>query len=95
MNQQEESLGGHPTIQGATKWQIAKGRLRLALGIVLNKLRAPGAIREVSHYDPVVESLIEVSVGPLFTRISVNGRDYYFDRVTGCFGGTGRGICHF
>ena len=46
----------------------------------------------IASYDDIVTGgVIEVKVGSLFTRLSVNGRDYYFDRITGRFAGTGQG----
>jgi len=34
---------------------------------------------------------LEIKVGIIYTRISVNGRDYYFSRLSGKFDGTGSG----
>ena len=82
---------GIQATSGASRWCIIKGRSRLSIGRFLNWLRIPGAIRELEFDDPVTHTVIRVKVGPLFTRITVNGRDYYFSRLTGRFGGTGQG----
>jgi hypothetical protein len=39
--------------------------------------------------DKLAGQRISTSVGELFVCVSVNGRDYYFDRITGRFDGTG------
>jgi hypothetical protein len=74
---------------GATWLEIWTGRLREWLGRSLNLLGAPGAIREMEFSDQLAGQHIAVSVGELFVCMSVNGRDYYFDRLTGRFDGTG------
>lgn len=51
----------------------------------------PGAIKSMQITDVLTDQHIEVRVGHLFVRLSVNGRDYYFDRITGKFDGTGTG----
>jgi hypothetical protein len=53
------------------------------------RLRAPGAIRDAEIKDALTGQAVSVVVGVLYVRISVDGRDYYFDRVTGRFDGTG------
>ena len=69
-----------------------RSRLRSALGCVLNYSRLPGAIAPVKLADSVTGDRIEVSVSATFTRLSVDGRDYYFDRITGRFDGTGQSV---
>lgn len=76
---------------GAQWWQIALSRTRLAIGRLLNRVRLPGPIQPVSIQDEVSGQTLDVRVGPLFTCISVNGRDYYFTRLTGRWDGTGLG----
>jgi hypothetical protein len=73
----------------ATRLEIWTGRVRQWLGRSLNRLSAPGAIREMEFRDQLAGQHIAVSVGELFVCMSVNGRDYYFDRLTGRFDGTG------
>ena len=71
--------------------EILRGRLRRLVGKVLTSLRIPGAIRDFHISDPVTYQTIDIRVGDLFTKITVNGRDYYFHRSTGKFDGTGIG----
>lgn len=73
----------------ASKLEILVGRFRQWVGRVLNRAHAPGAIRTMDYEDKLAGQHIAVSVGELYTCVSVNGRDYYFDRLTGKFDGTG------
>lgn len=86
---------GNQTIQqsseGARWWQVIGTRLREKLGAALNRRRVPGAIRPMTFSDPVTGDEVRVSVTALFTRLSINGRDYYFNRLSGDFDGTGQG----
>jgi hypothetical protein len=75
----------------ATWLDIRIGRIRQWFGRLLNGLNVPGAIKPVDYQDIVTGNHVVVSVGALFVRMSVNGRDYYFNRITGKFDGTGIG----
>jgi hypothetical protein len=74
---------------GATGLQIAKGRLKQWSGRILNRASMPGAIQPVEFEDRLAGQRFSVSVGELFVCVTVNDRDYYFDRITGRFDGTG------
>jgi hypothetical protein len=74
---------------GATLWQRFRGRLIGALGAALNRLAMPGAIRNAEIEDELTGQKLSVQVSPYFVRITVDGRDYYFNRFTGKFDGTG------
>ena len=78
-----------PVRDGATVIDIARTRMRAGVGHLLNKLRVPAAIRPMEVIDEVTKQHVAVAVDDLFVRVSVNGRDYYFDRLTGRFDGTG------
>jgi hypothetical protein len=78
-----------PARGGATWLEIRTWRLRRWLGRTLNSFRAPGAIRDVEVQDALTGQRLKVLVGELFVCVNVNGRDYYFDRITGRFDGTG------
>jgi len=82
---------GAPAISGATTLDILSGRIREGLGRVLNFLRVPGRIKNLAVKDELTGQEIEIKVGVLFTRLTVNGRDYFFNRLTGKFDGTGMG----
>jgi hypothetical protein len=70
---------------------IWKGRLKEWFGRLLNRTGVPGAVQEAEIEDEVSGQVVHIRVGPVFTRISINGRDYYFHRLSGKFDGTGSG----
>ena len=74
---------------GATRLQIWRGRARKCVGRILNRAGAPGAIRDVSLKDCLTGQEVSVTVGASYVRFTVNDRDYYFDRITGRFDGSG------
>ena len=79
----------HPARDGATTIDIARSRVKAGVGRLLNKMRVPAAIQPVEIVDKVTNQHVAVAVDELFVTVSVNGRDYYFDRITGRFDGTG------
>jgi hypothetical protein len=80
-----------PARAGASLAAIWTGRLQEVVCRLLNRLGVPGAIQEATIDDHLTGQQVSVHVGTLFTRISVNGRDYYFHRLSGKFDGTGLG----
>lgn len=73
----------------ATPIQIGISRMRELWGALLTHFGIPGAVRDIQILDALTGQEITVHVGDLFTRLSVNGRDYYFHRVSGKFDGAG------
>lgn len=65
----------------ATVW-----RLRLRDWITRH---LPAVVRDADVTDAVSGTHLSIRVGPLFTRVTVNDRDFYFARRTGQFDGTG------
>ena len=84
-----ERISPSVAIGGATWWGTLRERLRTMVGDLLNRAGAPGAIRAFELTDDVTRQRIAIQVGARFVRLSVDGRDYYFDRLTGRFDGTG------
>ena len=70
-----------------------KSSIRWGLGNALNKIGWPGHIQPHSFYDPLMDWMIEITVSRAYTVISIDGRDYYFKRLTGAMDGTGSGCC--
>src|SRR5262245_23599186 len=66
-----------PVADGAGLVTIWKGRLLGWLCCLLNHLRVPGTVQETVIEDKLTGQTVRVSIGLFFTRISVNGRDYY------------------
>jgi len=56
---------------------------RLGLGRLMNIIAIPGQIRSTIIDDQPTGDHIEISVGIAFTRISINGRDHFFGRLSG------------
>jgi hypothetical protein len=76
--------------RGDATWiEIGLGLLRQWLGRALNLAAIPGAIQPMEFDDRLAGQRISTTVGELFVCVSVNGRDYYFNRITGRFDGTG------
>ena len=80
-----------PAEIGASGWSIWKEKARESVGSLLCRLGLPGFIKQLNYDDPLTGQQISISSSSLFTKLSVNGRDYYFDRITGKFDGTGMG----
>jgi hypothetical protein len=76
---------------GAGAYAVWKGRAKGWFCRLLNRLGVPGAVQETAIEDGLTGQSIHVHVGVLFTRISVNGRDFYFHRLSGRLDGTGSG----
>lgn len=76
---------------GASIFVILKSRLIQWVGGLFNKNSIPGFIQPINYRDPVSGYHIEIKITPLFTKLSVNGRDFYFKRFSGRFDGTGVG----
>ena len=86
-------LVGRATTAGATWLDIQRSRLQMAFNKMLNKLGVPGAIKNGLIEDQLTGQTIRIQTGIFFTLVSINGRDYYFGRITGEFDGTGSGCC--
>ena len=65
-----------PTFKGAKKSQICIARARECLGVVLNYFGIPGPIADVTIIDRLTGQVIEIKCGVLYTKLSVDGRDY-------------------
>ena len=73
---------------GGPSWSDrVREHLRGALGNILNRAGIAGAIQAVEIHDR--EDHLAVTIGTRLVRLSVNGRDYYFDRISGRYDGTG------
>lgn len=84
---------GPASTNTATRFDILVGRLREAVGRLLNRAGMPGAIRPTHIHDELTGMDIEIRVSPWFTVVSIDGRDFYFRRVSGDFDGTGSMTC--
>jgi hypothetical protein len=78
-----------PAMDGASRWRLWRERAKEWVGRLLTRIGVPGAIRDADINDEMSGQRIRVTVGSLFTRITVNGRDYFFHRFSGDFDGAG------
>lgn len=78
------------TTRGTRRHALAS-LARAYVGRILHAIGLPGAIRDHEFVDSATGQRIEIRVGDRFTRISINGRDYYFTRFRGRLDGTGSG----
>ena len=62
---------------------------REMLGKILNCLGWPGFVQETEYRGAGTHAVVRVKNTSLFTIVSVNGTDVYFDRLTGRIDGTG------
>jgi hypothetical protein len=66
-----------------------RARMAAWLGRVLNTLGAPGFVRSGSFESRQSGTHVRVYCGELYTVVSVNGVDVYFDRLGGRIDGVG------
>ncbi len=81
----------HAPTTDATRRDRAGLLIQERLGALLNRWDVPGTVKPMIFDDPVTGDRIEIKVTPLRTVLSVNGREYTFDRLSGQFSGTGMG----
>lgn len=55
----------------------------------LNLLRAPGFVRPIDIQDELTGAHLKVQITTLYTIITVDGNDFYFERITGKYDGSG------
>jgi hypothetical protein len=80
-------------VANASRITILRGRVREAFCRLLNRWGVPGAIKPMDFQDAVTKQHISVQYGLFFMVLTIDGRDYYFDRITGRFDGTGLSAC--
>jgi hypothetical protein len=73
----------------ASRFDVARWRMREWLGRIANRLRLPGAIADTEFVDTVTGQVLSVRVGRLFVVMRVDGREYYFWRFSGRYDGAG------
>jgi hypothetical protein len=66
--------------------------VRRMVGRMAHGLRLPGAIRPVTVDDPTTGHRLEVTVDATYVVLKIDGRDYYFRRVSGEYDGSGTSV---
>lgn len=84
-------MGGSPVKRQATIIDKIVTELRYGLGSLLNWFEVPGPVKPMDIYDDLTATRVRVVTGSLFTIISVDGKDFYFHRLTGKYDGSGKG----
>lgn len=74
----------------ATRLDVLRLRAQEAVGGWLTRLGVPGAVQPWEYTDALTGQHVQVRTSALFTILTINGRDYYFSRLTGRFDGTGQ-----
>ncbi len=75
-----------------TSASFAVTMLRLWAGRVLNAIGVPGVVQPGTYEAGIGQASVRITVGPLFTVVTVNGVDVYLDRFTGAVDGVGFGV---
>ena len=63
----------------------------LLIGNLANKIKVPGCVQPMEFTDQVTGNRVVIKNSPYYTKLSISGRDYYFNRFSGKFDGTGMG----
>lgn len=70
-------------------WSKVGSRLRGIAGRILESVHVPARIREFEYIDPVTNETVYLSTGARYSVLHVGGKQYFFERLTGRFDGTG------
>lgn len=65
--------------------------LRVA-GWSLERLKAPALLREFEFVDPRTNETVYLSTGARYSVLNIGDKQFFFDRVTGRFDGTGTSL---
>lgn len=80
-----------PVFTKRSWWRSLRWTVRESFYRLLQRLHVPGAIQDMRFHDVVSGQELEIRVGIFQTRMTINGRDYYFCRISGKLDGTGSG----
>ncbi len=92
MNIDRYFTGKHPPTSGASWLDVAHVELKQFMGKLIGYLGVPGLVKPMKIHDTLTNTNIQVRVSGLFTVISIDGRDYYFKRLTGKYDGSGMAV---
>lgn len=86
-------LEDKPAKSGFASW-VGKltWKIRVCFYSFLDFIHFPGIIKCFEHKDLVTGQQLKIHVGFFFVKITIDGRDYYFRRLSGKFDGTGSSI---
>ena len=81
-----------PVATSRNWWANIQAHVTEAFSDWLNRCGVPGAVQPMSHHDDLTGQSVSVRVSMVYTVLTVNGRDYYFHRLSGKFDGTGQSV---
>lgn len=81
-----------PIKNGISSFTKYLSRVKFFIANILNRFKIPGLVEEIEYIDNITSQKISIKTKSLFTVISIDGRDYYFNRLSGKFDGTGSGF---
>ena len=85
----KEDSATRRVVSGASFLTIVGARFKGLLGLLANRIGLPAALSEIEIVDELTGQRVSIRKGVHYTIASVDGRDYYFKRLTGKFDGTG------
>ena len=71
---------------------LAVTLIRFWAGKVLNAIGVPAVVQPGTYESGVGPTSVRITVGPLFTVVTVNGVDVYLHRLTGAIDGIGYSV---
>jgi len=81
---------GRPTATPAASWVgHLRSRIEELFCSWLTRRGFPGAIQPMTFTDELTRQTVTVRVTTGYTILTVDGRDFFFHRLTGTFDGTG------
>jgi len=86
---QWDSEQGTPLKYGGQRIKKAILSVTYAIGHILNRIGTPGLVRETTINDELTGASLSIRVSKYFTVISVDGKDFYFKRLSGKYDGSG------
>jgi hypothetical protein len=90
--ERSDNIETTPVKNGVSLFAKYLSRFKFSIAGILNKIKAPGLVREIEYFDELTSQRISVKNQSLYTVISIDGRDFYFNRLSGKFDGTGSGF---
>lgn len=83
---------GKPLESNATWLDVLYLWAKWTLGRILVLFQIPGLIKPIEQYDQLTGTYIKVQLVEFYVIVSINGNDFYFNRFTGKYSGSGKGV---
>jgi hypothetical protein len=76
------------TTSGVSLWARVRASVRHLRGSLLDRIHAPGRIKEFEYVDPITNETTYLSTGAQYSVLHVGDKQFFFERLTGRFDGT-------